>query len=365
MALKFVALLLHSFTRHACIPGMLSYAPPVLTVSSWTPLSPWTRKSPWRCCHGWSCRCRWMWCSSIHTMPFCFSFLAVAGRAGTFGRAPPPQHTAAVTAAVTADCARCGTGCCPQPLWRSISLSRHPCSHTLPCRDQQVHHRGDARCRGVTVSRVAWFPHASRFQTRLLLRVCSPNAMHGGQTTRVLYGQERKRLASPWSRHIEQSTTEAEDTCRKQCGGTALIPGQKKETDQIGHHARPRRASATAPLRTGADTCKTGSGAGKRSGAKSDPVRRRSNHAWTEDQASKRKRANKDAVGSWRVHTADDTPSRNAATRSKHCNFMCQGEGYGQFGGCLARELWTHPMRNRSNTAAAPRCGGTRLSRDT
>ena len=70
---------------------------------------------------------------------------------------------------------------------------------------------------------------------------------------------------------------------------------------QIGHHARHRRASATAPLRTGADTCKTGSGAGKRAGAKSDPVRRRSNHAWTEDQAGKRRCANTDAVGGLRV----------------------------------------------------------------
>ena len=74
------------------------------------------------------------------------------------------------------------------------------------------------------------------------------------------------------------------------------------------------------------DTCKTGSGAGKLSGAKSDPVRMQSNHAWTEDQAGKQKRANIDAVAGWRVHTADDTPSRNAATRSKHCNFMCQGD---------------------------------------
>ena len=64
----------------------------------------------------------------------------------------------------------------------------------------------------------------------------------------------------------------------------------KKQTKQIGHPATPRRASATAPLRTGADTCKTGSGAGKRSEAKSDPVRRRSNHAWTEDQAGRQKR---------------------------------------------------------------------------
>ena len=63
----------------------------------------------------------------------------------------------------------------------------------------------------------------------------------------------------------------------------------KRIKKQIGHHATPRRASATAPLRTGADTCKTGSGAGKRSGAKSDPVRRRSNRAWTEDQAGKSK----------------------------------------------------------------------------
>ena len=51
-----------------------------------------------------------------------------------------------------------------------------------------------------------------------------------------------------------------------------LLPGTyQKKKKQIGHHARPRRASATAPLRTGADTCRTGSGAGKRCGAKSDP----------------------------------------------------------------------------------------------
>ena len=54
---------------------------------------------------------------------------------------------------------------------------------------------------------------------------------------------------------------------------------EKNNNKKVGHHARPRRASATAPLHTGADTCKTGSGAGKRAGAKSDPVRRRSNHA--------------------------------------------------------------------------------------
>ena len=63
----------------------------------------------------------------------------------------------------------------------------------------------------------------------------------------------------------------------------ATLKGNKK--NQIEHHAgaRPRRAAATAPLCTGADTCKTGPGAGKRSGAKSDPVRKRRNHAWTEE----------------------------------------------------------------------------------
>ena len=41
--------------------------------------------------------------------------------------------------------------------------------------------------------------------------------------------------------------------------------------------------------------CKIGSGAGKCAGAKSNTVRRRSNHARTEDQAGREKRANTDA----------------------------------------------------------------------
>ena len=59
----------------------------------------------------------------------------------------------------------------------------------------------------------------------------------------------------------------------------------------IGHHARPRRPSATAPLRTGADMCKTGAGAGSSAGADTAPKRRRSNHGWTDDQAGKKKRS--------------------------------------------------------------------------
>ena len=101
----------------------------------------------------------------------------------------------------------------------------------------------------------------------------------------------------------------------------------KIKNKQIGHHARPRRASATAPLRTGADICKTGSAAGRCAGAKSNTARRRSNHARTEDQAGREKRSNTDASGKWRVHTAVDTPRRNAATRSKHLSFMCHLTG--------------------------------------
>ena len=100
--------------------------------------------------------------------------------------------------------------------------------------------------------------------------------------------------------------------------------GYKKENKKkrIGHHARPRRASATAPRRTGADMCKTRSAAGKCARAKSNTVRRRSNHAQTEDQAGREKRANTDASGGWRVHTAVDAPRRNAATRSKHLSYI-------------------------------------------
>ena len=44
-------------------------------------------------------------------------------------------------------------------------------------------------------------------------------------------------------------------------------PVPEKKNPQIGYHARPRQEFATAPLRTGADTWKTGSVAGKRSGS--------------------------------------------------------------------------------------------------
>ena len=101
----------------------------------------------------------------------------------------------------------------------------------------------------------------------------------------------------------------------------------KIKNKKMGHHAKPKRASATAPLRTGADMCSTGVGAGSRAGADKGPDRRQSNHEWTDDQAGRRRLANTDSDGDSPVHAADDTPSKNTATRDTHCNFMRRGGG--------------------------------------
>ena len=98
----------------------------------------------------------------------------------------------------------------------------------------------------------------------------------------------------------------------------------------IRHHAKPKRAPATAPLRTGADMCKTGVGAGSSTGVYKEPDRRQSNYERTDDQSGKRRLANTDSDGGSLVHAADDTPIKNAATRDKHCNFMRQGGGTSQ-----------------------------------
>ena len=96
----------------------------------------------------------------------------------------------------------------------------------------------------------------------------------------------------------------------------------KNKKKPIGRHTKPERASATAPLCTGADMCRTGVGAGSSAGADKEPDLRQSNHEWTEDQAGRRRQANIDSDGGSLVHAADDTPSKNAATRDTHCNFM-------------------------------------------
>ena len=81
-----------------------------------------------------------------------------------------------------------------------------------------------------------------------------------------------------------------------------LVPTTMYVLDRNTKKRRDRRSRQTqtgighrGPTHTG-DTCKTGSGANKRSGAESDPVCWRSNHAWTEEQAGKRKRVNSDAA---------------------------------------------------------------------
>ena len=106
-----------------------------------------------------------------------------------------------------------------------------------------------------------------------------------------------------------------------------LFTIKKKIYKKNGHHARPRRASATAPLRTGADMCRIGVGAGSSAGAGKGPDRRQSNHEGTDDQAGRRRLANTDSDGGSLVHAAADTPSKNAATSDTQGNFMRQGGG--------------------------------------
>jgi len=48
--------------------------------------------------------------------------------------------------------------------------------------------------------------------------------------------------------------------------------------------------------------CITGSGAGKRAGATSEPVRRRSNYEWSDDQAGRQRPANTDVDEGIRMH---------------------------------------------------------------
>ena len=76
--------------------------------------------------------------------------------------------------------------------------------------------------------------------------------------------------------------------------------------------------------------CRTGEGAGSSAGADKGPDRRQSNHERTDDQAGRRRPANTDSDGDSPVHTAADTPSKNAATSDTHCNFMRQRGGTSQ-----------------------------------
>ena len=89
-----------------------------------------------------------------------------------------------------------------------------------------------------------------------------------------------------------------------------LLVTQKKE---IGHHARPRRASATAPLRTGADMCRS-----RRREQRRGTYNGTAGGAITSGRTTKQEgeglptRTRTEATGS----AADDTPSKNAAKRA-------------------------------------------------
>ena len=107
--------------------------------------------------------------------------------------------------------------------------------------------------------------------------------------------------------------------------------GAQKSPDRTSRQAR--LASATALLRTGEDLCKTGSGAGQRAGAKSEPVRRRRNHEQTEEKAGWRKRAYIDAVGAGgctpqTTHEAG-TPRQDPSTATS-CAKVSDGPGQEQ-----------------------------------
>ena len=66
----------------------------------------------------------------------------------------------------------------------------------------------------------------------------------------------------------------------------AHIQSMGGKTTQIGLHARPRWAAATAPLHTGADTCRTGPGAGNAPGqSQTRSVGGATTHGWRTRQA--------------------------------------------------------------------------------
>lgn len=85
-----------------------------------------------------------------------------------------------------------------------------------------------------------------------------------------------------------------------------------------------------APLCIGVDLCKTGAGASRCAGARTDLDCSLSNHEQTlaEDRRGRRRLATADANRGWWLHITDCTPSRSAAITVKHRISMCQG-GYG------------------------------------
>ena len=83
------------------------------------------------------------------------------------------------------------------------------------------------------------------------------------------------------------TTTNAgtDNLCDFRCEGRATAQWPPNKQFFGGHHAKLKRPSATVPLRTREDMCKTGVGAGSSAGADQEPNGRQSNHEWTDDQA--------------------------------------------------------------------------------
>ena len=63
----------------------------------------------------------------------------------------------------------------------------------------------------------------------------------------------------------------------------------KQKKYRIGHHAKPRRASATAPLLVGADRCRTGAGGGTTTGAAASGGAIKRSHDFRADQSGRHK----------------------------------------------------------------------------
>ena len=87
---------------------------------------------------------------------------------------------------------------------------------------------------------VHWLPvvQACGWSASALEMLMVADSGHWHLSTSCLHGEGRTRPATPKKK--KRSTQ------------------QEKKKKQIGHHARPRRASATATLCAGADICKTG-----------------------------------------------------------------------------------------------------------
>ena len=81
------------------------------------------------------------------------------------------------------------------------------------------------------------------------------------------------------------------------------------------------------PRRTGADMCKTGAGAGSSAEADTLTDCRLSNHGRTDYQTGRLASADADVDGGWRVHAADDVPSRHSAAKADAAPSCAKGGG--------------------------------------